>query len=276
MPIVDAIYSCKKSGDDMSLLNEATLIAGMGIKGDRYSLGTGTYQLFREPGKQLTLISADGVEANLAAAGVPLEKICVRTLRRNIALRGISASALNETLGMRLKLGDDVELFVHRLCPPCAYNGAKNKIPQLMNIAWDSCGVCCEIIHGGKVHVGSELQIIAGSKDLERCDDGGKPDSFYICPKDRSLAQIKKMVADMNKKRIELEQVDYDGVQRVEKAYNSVGLKFWKTIKKPRQLYQKNAYTLEHTYFFIVFLVLMAVTGLIFYEHHRANLAQFE
>ena len=52
----------------MKSLNVATLIRGVGIEGDRYALETGTYsaKFFGEPGKNLTLVSADGVEAKMA------------------------------------------------------------------------------------------------------------------------------------------------------------------------------------------------------------------
>ena len=37
-------------------------ISGLGIRGDRYAEMSGTYTLFQEPGRQLTLLSAEGVE----------------------------------------------------------------------------------------------------------------------------------------------------------------------------------------------------------------------
>ena len=51
----------------MESLQIATLIPGIGIKGDRYQLETGTYsaKFIGEPGKNLTLVSADAVEAQM-------------------------------------------------------------------------------------------------------------------------------------------------------------------------------------------------------------------
>eukprot|EP00962_Isochrysis_galbana_P035493 scaffold12181_cov213-Isochrysis_galbana.AAC.1 len=79
-----------------------------GIVGDRYAKAAGTYDVLlassktpgeREPGRSITLVSADDVEKALDAAGVqPLESI--GDLRRNIVLRGISAKELLDAIGI--------------------------------------------------------------------------------------------------------------------------------------------------------------------------------
>ena len=57
-------------------MKTATLLAGVGIEGDRYELKTGTYsaKFLYEPGRNFTLVSADGVEAQVAKTKMePLE-----------------------------------------------------------------------------------------------------------------------------------------------------------------------------------------------------------
>ena len=51
----------------------------------------------REPGRQLTMVSADGVEAALKAKGVKVPEQ-IGDFRRNIVLRGMSSEALLDAL----------------------------------------------------------------------------------------------------------------------------------------------------------------------------------
>ena len=64
MARVDSIFIAPASAAPMESVETAKLIAGLGIDGDRYAVGTGTYsaKFLGEPGKHLTMVSADGVE----------------------------------------------------------------------------------------------------------------------------------------------------------------------------------------------------------------------
>ena len=67
----------------MKSVKTATLLAGAGIEGDRYVLKTGTYsaKFLYEPGRNLTLVSADGVEAQVAKTKMePLEMSALRRI----------------------------------------------------------------------------------------------------------------------------------------------------------------------------------------------------
>ena len=57
------LYTTKKMAE---VMNEALIlrcIAGKGIDGDRYMLGTGTYSKKPEPGRQITIIESEELEA---------------------------------------------------------------------------------------------------------------------------------------------------------------------------------------------------------------------
>ena len=67
--VVESIFISPAAAAPMKSVQEARLVRGAGIEGDRYLLETGTYsaKFLGEPGKHLTLVSADGVEAQMAA-----------------------------------------------------------------------------------------------------------------------------------------------------------------------------------------------------------------
>ena len=61
-------------------VNDAEVIAGRGIVGDRYFKRQGTYSVFRtstknvgkrEPGRQITLVAAEGIEEALLVNAIP-------------------------------------------------------------------------------------------------------------------------------------------------------------------------------------------------------------
>jgi hypothetical protein len=126
---VEGLFSCTYSAKEMQSRQAIQLTAGRGVDGDRYSTGLGTYSCFSELGRQLTLISADAVEAAL-----PEMKGRTGDLRRNVVLRGCSAEMLNSSVGRTVTLGD-AAVFVHRLCVPCVYNQAKNNVPRQVRCA---------------------------------------------------------------------------------------------------------------------------------------------
>ena len=121
---VGSIWIASTSAGTMRELPEAELVAGRGIKGDRYFLDQGTYSFIAEAGRQLTMISAEGAQVALAAKGIKVEPL--GKLRRNVHLLGISCSELLDLRGLLVEIGSECRVFVHRNNVPCAYNEAKN------------------------------------------------------------------------------------------------------------------------------------------------------
>eukprot|EP00413_Alexandrium_margalefii_P046220 CAMPEP_0204584800 /NCGR_PEP_ID=MMETSP0661-20131031/46547_1 /ASSEMBLY_ACC=CAM_ASM_000606 /TAXON_ID=109239 /ORGANISM="Alexandrium margalefi, Strain AMGDE01CS-322" /LENGTH=273 /DNA_ID=CAMNT_0051594285 /DNA_START=58 /DNA_END=879 /DNA_ORIENTATION=+ len=222
---VESLWVAPKSADDMQPRQTVRLIEGVGIEGDRYATGAGTYSVMHEPGRQLTLLSADGAEAALAKAGLALRGP-LGGLRRNVVLRGISPEALLGAVGHTVELGSECAVFVHRNCVPCKYNEARNAAPGLMEALWDASGVNCQVVRGGTLRCGDECRVMP-AHEPERVDTGGKPADFFVRPGLRtsaSLAATRRGLAALSKS---LSAVDRAGVERVEAAYNSVGLRFW-------------------------------------------------
>ena len=138
------------------VMNEALIlrcIAGKGIDGDRYMLGTGTYSKKPEPGRQLTIIESEELEA-LIKIGLHCTS---NQSRRNIISRGIS---LNNLVGKKIMVGE-VKLMVHRLCQPCTYLEKKLKQPGLKDALWDKGGVKCEILTDGNIKPNDKISVLS-------------------------------------------------------------------------------------------------------------------
>ena len=102
----------RRAGAPVEAVPAVRAVAGRGLEGDRYFLGTGTWQGWPDP--QLTLIEEETVAAVAAALGRPLEPLA---LRRNVVTRGVRLEAL---IGQAFRLGD-VWVEGIRPCDPCGY-----------------------------------------------------------------------------------------------------------------------------------------------------------
>jgi hypothetical protein len=63
------IHIATKASAVMNELPEATLTAGVGIEGDRYATGCGTYSKNPHIDRQVTLIEVEVLEATCSTAG---------------------------------------------------------------------------------------------------------------------------------------------------------------------------------------------------------------
>jgi MOSC domain-containing protein YiiM len=226
--IIESIYISPKSAAPMVSLQTANLIPGVGVENDRYALNTGTYsaRFFGEPGKNLTMVSADAVESAIAEHGMePLASM--GDLRRNLVVRGLSADAINGMVGHEVCVGPEVRLFVHRRTVPCKKSEAGCKRAGLTNNLWYACGVNCEILTPGAVSVGDEVGVASDAgHQPERANPGRKPPAFFVRPSERTAEQARSMVIPPAIAAI-MCLVDPTGFKRVEEGYNSVGQHFW-------------------------------------------------
>ena len=133
----------------MQALDEARLIAGKGIEGDRYLLGTGTYSMKPEPGRQVTLIEAETLEALARDEGIELTP---QEHRRNLTVAGVP---LNHLVGRQFHVGD-VLLEGTRLNFPCKYLELVTGKPVCEPLIHRS-GLNCIIVKGGTIRPGDRL-----------------------------------------------------------------------------------------------------------------------
>jgi hypothetical protein len=218
-------------------LDEGLLVAGVGLDGDRYARYVGTYSVLRisqshpgerEPGRQLTLISADSVRERLKEANLSQLPASLGNLRRNLVVTGISAEQLMHGAGQIVQIGKTCQVLIHRHCVPCLYNERKNGIPGLMEAIWKESGVSCEVLTGGMIRVGDAVVVLPMDEQGRRpIDPGHQPPGFYIPPSQRTAAMVKAALQEKRLTMAKLAMIDPEGMARVDRAYCSVGLTFW-------------------------------------------------
>ena len=217
----------------MQSIKQGQLVAGKGLDGDRYCNNVGTYSLFRssrlcqgapEPGRQLTLISADSVEEAFDRHQLP-RLASWGDLRRNIVLRGVSAQDLLDAKGCVIELGPVCRILVHRPTVPCMYNERKNGVPGMMESIWNESGVSCEVLIGGPIQEGDAVEILTHIQ--KEVDDGYQPPGYYIPPSKRTASMVKEALVISRENLKTFSETDLEGVERARLAYETVGLTFW-------------------------------------------------
>jgi MOSC domain-containing protein YiiM len=145
------IYTAAKAGAPLEATDEAILEPGLGIVGDRYYRGKGTFseKLKGQADSELTLIEAEEIDAFNRDAGL---SIGYGEVRRNFVTTGVR---LNDLVGRRFRVGECV-LEGMRLCEPCAYLAstvAKEVLPRLVHKA----GLRARIVKGGTAQIGDSI-----------------------------------------------------------------------------------------------------------------------
>jgi MOSC domain-containing protein YiiM len=108
---IEFIYIAPAATATTVSVKEVLAIPGVGLEGDRYASGKGTFSK-PEPDYELTLIEAESVEALKRDYDVELAP---GESRRNLVTRGV---ALNHLVGRDFQIGD-VKAHGIRLCEPC-------------------------------------------------------------------------------------------------------------------------------------------------------------
>jgi MOSC domain-containing protein YiiM len=144
------IHIAEKGSAPMQELAEARLIAGLGIEGDRYATGTGTYSPKPQRERQVTLIEVETLEALKRDHDLDLAP---HEHRRNLTVRGVP---LNHLVGRRFRVGEAV-LEGIRLNVPCQYLDdllGRRLFKPLTNRS----GLNCIIIEGGTIRPGDRVE----------------------------------------------------------------------------------------------------------------------
>src|SRR6266540_6908270 len=118
--------------------------AGKGLVGNRYYFEHGA-----EPGRAITLIAAEALEAMSAEHGV---EITAAASRRNVLTRGIDLNAL---VGRRFRVGA-VECVGVELCHPCRHLESVTKPGVIKGLAHRG-GLNADIVSDGEIAVGDEV-----------------------------------------------------------------------------------------------------------------------
>ena len=146
---VVALHSCAAAGQPMQPFETLQLLAGRGIAGDRYLLGTGYYSAKPEEGRQVPLFEVETLEALQRDYGIALT---AAEHRRNVTVAGVP---LNHLVGRRLRIGDTL-VEATRLSIPCRYIEEVTGKPVFKPLIHRS-GLNCRILEGGPVSTGAPV-----------------------------------------------------------------------------------------------------------------------
>ena len=120
--------------------------AGKGLVGNRYYFEDGA-----KPGRALTLIAAEALEA-MAAEGGPA--VAPADARRNVVTRSVDLDAL---VGRRFLLGE-VECVGRRWCEPCAHLQRLTAPGALRGLVHRG-GLRADILRSGTVRLGDGVRL---------------------------------------------------------------------------------------------------------------------
>ncbi|MEP1585530.1 MAG: MOSC domain-containing protein [Tateyamaria sp.] len=147
-----SIHTTPKARAPMVEQSTAELIAGVGIKGDRYAIGTDTGTYSAQPDvREVTLIEVETLEAFARDHDITLD---AQEHRRNLTTRDVP---LNHLVGRRFRVGD-VVLEGGRLNYPCRYIDMITK-KTICDLLEHRSGLNCRIITGGIIRPGDAIRL---------------------------------------------------------------------------------------------------------------------
>lgn len=140
--IVKAICISPTAGEPMQRVPRVIALAGMGLQGDRYATGTGSYNRGSPGKRQVTLINA----IFMRRSGFTFEET-----RRNILTEGVELMWL---IGKEFQIGTAHFRGV-KYCDPCLRpSGLLSKQKSFKKAFHDRGGLIAEIIEGGVIEKG--------------------------------------------------------------------------------------------------------------------------
>lgn len=138
----------------MQLVEEVRAVPGKGLESDRYFSGTGAFSDSPGPGREITLIESEAVEAVNRSLGRKLgTQFAPADFRRNVATRGV---ALNHLIDQEFFVGE-VRIRGIRLCEPCAYLEGLTREGVRMELLHRG-GLRAEILTEGRIRVGDSIR----------------------------------------------------------------------------------------------------------------------
>jgi MOSC domain-containing protein YiiM len=150
MPRLIEILIADNPSSPMTPQPQARAVPGLGLEGDRYFVGTGTFSPDpRKPDFELTLIESERIEAFARESGLPFTAALAR---RNLVTEGVDLNAL---VGREFQIGE-VRVRGIRLCEPCNYL-AKITFPQTLKGLVHKGGLRAQILTEGTLRPGDPI-----------------------------------------------------------------------------------------------------------------------
>ena len=135
-------------------------LAGLGLAGDRYARGGGTWAQYPDLEKQLTLVDAADVAAVASEVGVPLAP---GDTRRNLVTVGVDLAGL---VGRWFTVGDAL-LFGMKRCPPCAHLERLTGVRLVKPMAHRG-GINAAVFAGAAISEGDPVRALSDDEAVRR------------------------------------------------------------------------------------------------------------
>jgi len=151
------IYLTDAAGEPMQRRPEVVAVAGRGLEGDRYLLGTGRFS--PRDVCEITLIAAEGLELMERDFSVEVGE---GQHRRNLVTRGIDLESLRDR---QISIGcDGVVVEYDRPRPPCGYLERITESGMTKAMGRGGAGIAVRVITGGVIREGDVLTILPGAE----------------------------------------------------------------------------------------------------------------
>ncbi|HKA89712.1 MAG TPA: MOSC domain-containing protein [Haliangiales bacterium] len=147
-----SIFLTPTGGAPMREVREARAEIGVGLAGDRYAGGAGTFSRTVGSGRHVTLIE---IEALAAAERDYDLAIAPALTRRNLLVSGV---ALNHLVGKEFQVGE-VRLLGTRLCEPCNHMEELSGIAGARKALIHRGGLRCDVVRGGTLRAGDAVVV---------------------------------------------------------------------------------------------------------------------
>ena len=150
---VTALFIASEAGAPMRRVDAVRAVPGRGLEGDRYFRASGSYSRWPKPGRALTLIAEEMLEALRREEGVDLAP---EESRRNVLTRGVDLNALVD----RTFTVGEVTLRGVQRCQPCKYLARLTGHPGLHRSMLDRGGLRAQILNAGTIRTGDAVTVL--------------------------------------------------------------------------------------------------------------------
>lgn len=157
---VVSIHIAPSATAPMRALEEVRALPGKGLEGDPYFHALGTYSDQPGPGREVTFIELEAIEALEHESTISLAP---GAARRNVVTRGI---ALNHLVGREFRVGE-ARFRGLRLCEPCTHLEGLSGAGLKAGLHHRG-GLRADIITGGTIHVGDAISALDTPEEQNR------------------------------------------------------------------------------------------------------------
>jgi len=154
------IWLTDAAAGPMRRVPEVEALAGLGLRGDRYALGGGTWARYPDLEKQVTLIDRDAVAAVAEETG---SELTAADTRRNLVTTGVDLPSL---VGRWFTVGD-VLLFGMKRCPPCTHLERLTGV-RLVKAMARRGGINAAVFAGGRIADGAGVRAVSDEEAAGR------------------------------------------------------------------------------------------------------------